>query len=86
MKTSHWVQLTVTAIAAALAPVQQYTIGMPAWTHAILLSILAVLTALGIPGIAAIVNELGPAPAPAPLPPPSDGATVRPPAPVTAGG
>jgi hypothetical protein len=74
VKAKHYLALVMTAIAAALAPIQQYAIGMPHWVHAVVLAVLAGAAALGIPGISAIVNQLTPPPAavPAtPLPPPN---------------
>ena len=74
MQTKHWVQLVVSATAAALLPVQQYVIGMPSWVHAVVLSILGILTALGIPGLGAIVSEIDASPPP--LPPPQTPAST----------
>jgi hypothetical protein len=69
VKTAHWVQLAVSAIAAALLPVQQYAIGLPVWVHAIVLALLGAAMALGIPGVGAIINELNPPVAAAPASP-----------------
>ncbi len=80
MNGKHVLTIFLTALSAALAPIQQYAIAMPTWAHALILAVLGAVAVL-MPGLSVytvqIAGEITPQRKPVEIPP-SPAATVAP--------